>query len=496
MSVDGAAPTLLRADGVVKRFGGVTAVESGSLEVRAGELKGLVGPNGCGKSTLLNVIAGRIAPDAGEVTIGGEPIHFGKFRAVQGQGIVLVPQELALAPEDRVWEACVLGAEPARGGLVDRRAARRRVQAVLDVLEHDLDLDAPTHTLSPVDQRLLTIVRGAARPDVRLLIFDEPTAGLPHHEAVKVLRVLQRLTNEQRSLILVSHHIDEVVAACDSVSVMRDGRTVRELRGADVERDTIVGLLVNGVDVNAGVDRGDASPPADDPVLTMDRVEGRHLRGPSLTVHRGEIVGVVGLLASGADELIAMAIGAEHPTAGAVRVGGGQVAPRDPHRALRAGVGFVSGQRTRMVIDGLTVGEHVALPSLERFATAGIVSGRRERRWAREQIDALDVRGAPGAPMRSLSGGHQQRALFARWLDADVDLLVVDQPTVGVDLVGRAYILRAMRSLADGRALLVAGEPEELVAVCDRVLCLQRGKIVATLTGSDVLERNILSAIT
>lgn len=505
---------LLEARGIVKRFGGVTAVADGNMTIRAGEMKGLIGPNGCGKSTLLNALSGRIRPDEGEVLLGGEPLPLGRYREVQHRGVVLVAQELALAPEDLAWQSVVLGSEPRRRGFVDRRAARRRAQEALEMLGHDVDLDAPTHTLSPVEQRLLTIARGAGRPGVRILIFDEPTAGLPHHEAVRVIETLRGLVTPVRSLVLVSHHLDEVVEACDSVSLMRDGRNVRVLDGDEVRKDEIVDLLVGAASpraettgtARAGVP-GAAVRPVDAPgtaaeadvagdaVARLEDVHAEHLRGVSLEARRGEVVGVAGLLASGVDDVLGLLTGERRAARGTVRVGARQVMVRSPHAALRAGVGYVSGQRSRMVIGSMTVAEHVSLSALGRFRRAGLVSRRGERAWVEQQLDALGVKGAPDAPMTSLSGGNQQRALFARWLDSDVDLLVIDQPTVGVDIVGRGYILDAVRAMSGTRAVVVAGEPEELVSVCDRVVCLRRGTVARQLVGDEITEAEILNAI-
>lgn len=491
---------LLEARGIVKRYGGVTAVADGNMTIRAGEMKGLIGPNGCGKSTLLNALCGRIRPDEGEVLLGGEPLPLGRYREVQQRGVVLVAQELAVAPEDLAWQSVVLGSEPRRRGFVDRRAARRRAQEALEMLGHHVDLDAPTHTLTPVEQRLLTIARGAGRPGVRILIFDEPTAGLPHHEAVRVIDTLRGLVTPERSLVLVSHHLDEVVEACDSVSLMRDGRNVRVLDGDEVRKDEIVDLLVGSalprVAASSAVVRAEPRDGTDqDAVATLENVHAEHLRGVSFSARRGEVVGVAGLLASGVDDVLGLLTGARRPSAGAVRVGARQLAVRTPNAALRAGVGFVSGQRSLMVIGSMTVAEHVSLSAVDRFRRVGIVSRRRERSWVEKQLAALGVKGEPDAPMTSLSGGNQQRALFARWLDSDVDLLVIDQPTVGVDIVGREYILDAVRSMADRRGIVVAGEPEELVSVCDRVLCLRRGTVADELVGDRITEAEILNAI-
>jgi len=224
-------------------------------------------------------------------------------------------------------------------------------------------------------------------------------------------------------------------------------------------------------------------------------VSGEFLDGVSLSVRRGEVVGIAGILGSGASEVIQLLSGQRQPREGQVKVGAAQVTPSAPHTALRSGVGFVSGDRANLVIRQMTVSEHVALPALERLRSRlRLVSKSRERKWVEESLGALSVKGKPEAPMTSLSGGNQQRALMARWVGLPVDVLVVDQPTVGVDLAGRAQLLAVVRKLAAERGVVITAEPEELAMVCDRVVCLRRGSVAAELTGDAVTEEEILHA--
>ncbi|HEU0019511.1 MAG TPA: sugar ABC transporter ATP-binding protein [Thermoleophilaceae bacterium] len=485
----------LSVTGVAKRFGGVRAVRDGNLTVRRGELHGLVGPNGSGKSTLLNVVSGLLRPDAGSVVFEGNPLELGHYRKIQDQGVYLVPQEMSFAPDDEVWENVTLGAEPIRRGIVRRRAARAAAARALHLLGRDIDVNAVSGALSPVEQRLVTIARGVVRPGVRLLILDEPTAGLPHHDAKRVMESLHQIVSPDRAVILVSHHIDDVAAACHAVTVMRDGKTVTELRGEAVRTDDIVDLLVAGAPLEAIRDESAAPVEAGDELIDVEQAAGRSLRGVSFAVRRGEVVGLAGVLGSGSGETIEFVSGQSRPDDGTVRVGRDASDPSTPHRAFRAGVGYISGERARLVIEDMTVGEHVSLPVVGQFGRVGVVSRGRERTWVNRSLDALSVKGEGSAPMRSLSGGNQQRALLARWIGADVDVLVVDQPTVGVDIAGRAQLLRALRDLARERAILLAAEPEELAATCDRVLCLRRGEIARELTGDDITEGAIIRAI-
>jgi ribose transport system ATP-binding protein len=492
--------SLLAVDGVSKRYGGIQAVADGNLHVEPGEMMGLVGPNGCGKSTMLNVVCGVVKPDSGTVLFDGEPLPLGQYRKTQARGVLLVAQELALAPLDTVWQCIALGAEPLDAGMwVNRRRAKKMAAAALETLEHDLSLDAPVGTLSPVDRRIVMIARGAAHPHVRLLILDEPTAGLPHEEAAQVIGAMKKLTDANRSLVLVSHHIEDIVAACRRVTLMRDGRTYRTLEGEEVNKEGIVRLLL--ASVSAMVEKPEPAEQRTatlgDEVAILDDVHGQYLSGVSLSVRRGEVVGIAGILGSGQSEVVQMLTGQTSPKSGKVRVGAKLISPSGPHKALQHGVGFVTGDRPNQVIKTMTVSEHVALPALGRLTVGGLVSKAKERKWVKESLAALTVKGEPGAAMTSLSGGNQQRALMSRWNGLTVDALVVDQPTVGVDLAGRKQILEVLRSLAreKDQGIVMAAEPDELEVVCDRVICLRRGQIGTELSGDEITEERILGAI-
>jgi ABC-type sugar transport system ATPase subunit len=464
---------------VSKRYGGIQAVAEGNLRVGRGEMMGLVGPNGCGKSTMLNIVAGVVKPDGGTVVFDGEPLPLGRYRETQNRGVLLVAQELALAPNDTVWESVVLA-------------------AAIALLGHELPLGVPVSSLTPVERRLVTIARGAAHPHVRLLILDEPTAGLPHHEAVHVIEAMHKLVGGDRSVILVSHHIEDIVAACSKVTLMRDGRTTRTLVGDEVNKDAIVRLLLASVSkeqLEAATER--VASELGHEVATLDDVHGLHLNGVTLRAQRGEVLGIAGILGSGASEVMELLTGQRQPVSGSVTVGEDGRRPSAPHTTIGNKVGYVSGDRSNLVFKGMSVEEHVSLPGLDRFSALGFISRRRQRQWVKGSLDALSVKGAPEAPMTSLSGGNQQRALMARWVqDEGAELLVVDQPTVGVDIAGRRQLLEVLRELARSRGVVVAAEPDELAAVCDRVVCLSRGKVVRELAADQVQEDLIVSAIT
>jgi ribose transport system ATP-binding protein len=486
---------LLEVRGLSKRYGGVQALDGAALTVRRGEMHGLIGPNGSGKSTLLSIVAGATKADAGELCFDGAELSGGHLRRVRRAGIHLVAQELTVVPGVPVWENVVLGAAPARQGFVRRRAGRRAAAAAFERLGVDVPVDQLTGTLAPVDQRLAMIAQGVAQDDARLLILDEPTAGLPAEESHRVIAAIAGLVDDRRSVLVVSHHLDELVSCCHSVTALRDGRTAAQLRGDEVSKEVLVDLLLSGVDV-ADEDLQEVDRPAlGDVLVRLDEARIGPLAGLSFEARRGEIVGVAGLLGAGVDEVLDVLVGARRAQSGTVAVGADGVAPSSPHRAVRAGVGFLTGDRAQAVVPKLSVNEHVWLPPGRRLRNLGFVRRRAERRGAAGHLRTLEVKGAPEAPMRSLSGGNQQRALLARWLATDVDVLVVDRPTVGVDIAGRAALLETLRALADRRAVVISADADELATICDRVVCLRKGRKVATLEGPNLRESAILDAI-
>jgi ABC-type sugar transport system ATPase subunit len=480
--------SLLEVREAHKRYGGIRALDGADLTVAEGEMHGLIGPNGSGKSTLLSIVAGAVKPDAGELRFAGEPLAGGHLRRVRRAGIHLVAQELTVVPGVPVWENVVLGAAPARSGFVRRRAGRRIAAAAFERLGVQVPVDCATGELAPVDQRLTMIAQGVAQQDARLLILDEPTAGLPAEESHRVIAAIAGLVDEHRSVLVVSHHLDELVSCCHSVTALRDGRTEAELHGDQVRKDTLVELLLSGVDVAETETRRTEHGEI---LVRLEAAAAGRVCELSFEARRGEVVGVAGLMGAGVDEVLGVLAGLRRLDSGTLAVGPAGVAPASPNRAVRAGVGFLTGDRSRAVVPKLSVSEHVYLPPSRGL----FVRRRRECRMAAEHLRALEVKGRPEAPMRSLSGGNQQRALLARWLATEVDVLVVDRPTVGVDIAGRAALLETLRSLADRRAVVISAEADELATVCDRVVCLRKGRKVATLAGAALTESAIVDAI-
>ena len=489
----GAAELALELRGIVKHFGPVKANDGIDLQLRRGEIHALLGENGAGKSTLMNVVFGMARPDAGEIRLGGAPVVIGSPREAMANGIGMVFQHFMLIPVMTAAENLVLGAEPRRRGLLDLRAARRRVA---DLSEHHglgVDPDARVEDMSVGQQQRLEILRALDR-GAEILVLDEPTAVLTAQETAELVRVLQALRAQGTSIIFISHKLQEVFAVADRVTVLRRGRSVQTLDTATADEPTLARLMV-GRDVVLRVEKEPGTPGA--PTLEVEDLHVADDRGlpavdgVSLRVHAGEIVAVAGIDGNGQSELIEAITGLRTPAAGRISVAGRDITRCDARGSRAAGVAHIAEDRQRrgLVLD-FTVAENLALRDYRRESRLGLMSPRRILDRARHLVAEFDVRGGePDTPCRSLSGGNQQKVVIAREVSGNPDALVAAQPTRGLDVGAiEAVHRRLLAERADGRAiLLVTLELDEVRALADRILVLYGGRIVGELppTASD-----------
>ncbi len=495
--------------GIAKRFGGVHALRGVDLDLRAGEVHALLGENGAGKSTLINILSGVVTDYDGEISMGGTPVRFTGPAAAQAAGIATIHQELDLVPALSVAENLVLGREPrTRLRTLDRRAMTRAARDWLALLGADLDPRRPVGSLRVGEQQLVEIAK-ALSVDARVLIMDEPTAALADAEVRRLMSTIRALRERGVAVVYISHRLEEIEHIADRATVLRNGEVAGTLRPDPDQRRRIITLMV-GRPPEALFDAGPASP-VGPTVLTVDdlAVRPRVTRpgrcepaGVSLTVHAGEIVGLAGLMGAGRTELLETLYGAGPPghRTGLVRLAGRPYAPRGPRDALRAGVGFVPEDRRRsaLVLDH-PVGRSIVLAALRRITTAGIIRPGRERDAVRQQITALAIKTPSAtAPVGALSGGNQQKVVFARHLLTRPRLLLLDEPTRGVDVGAKAEIYRLLRRLADdGMGIVLASsELPELIGVCDRIVVLHGGRTVAELPAGGCTGEDILTAAT
>jgi ribose transport system ATP-binding protein len=484
----------LEIRGLSKTFAGQVALDRVDLTVRAGQVHALVGQNGSGKSTLIKVLAGYHRPDPGAVArVRGRDLTLGSAVAAHEAGIRFVHQDLGLVLELDAVENLMLGLSYPRGTLgrirwreAVRQARERTARAGLDI-----DLRRPVGELGLADRTGLAIAR--ALPDTErgaaVLVLDEPTAALPDADVRRLLATMRALCAAGHSVLVVSHHLDEVLDVADRVSVLRDGRMVATAEAAGLDHDTL-GRLMVGHDLALSTGRSAPVVAGGDPVLALDVVAGGTVAGLTARVHRGETVGVAGLSGSGR-ETVAGLLSGRLPRTGHVAVDGRPVRAASPAAALAAGLAFVPGERARYgVFPNLTVRQNLTLGSLRRHVRHGYVDARSERREVRRWIDefAIVTRG-PDALVTTLSGGNQQKVLVARALRRAPAVLVLDDPTAGIDVKARAAVHAILEDhTARGLAVLLAStDSDELARLCDRVLVLGHGRIVRTLhRGTDL----------
>ncbi len=502
MTPGAAAAPLLDAEGVHKRYGGVHALRGVRLAVRAGEVHGLAGENGAGKSTLINVLAGAVRRDEGRVAFDGREVDFRTPAESQAAGIAVIHQELATLPTLSVAENLFMGRLPARGGWVDRGAMHRRARALLAEVGLDVDPRALVRDLSLSNQQLVEIAK-ALSAGAKLLVMDEPSASLTEHEARNLLALVRRLRAQGVAILYVTHRLAELFAVCDRITVFRDGAHVATVDAADTTPAAVVGLMVGRELAAAAAHRERHA--GGDAVLEVRGLtrraapgeEGRvALDGVSLEVRRGEIVGMAGLVGAGRSEVARAVFGADRFDAGEVRLDGRPVRFRSPADAIRAGVGMVPEDRKGLALFlDKPVRWNVSMAALPALARRGVIPGRRERALAADYVDRLRVR-TPGieAAVRQLSGGNQQKTVLARWLATDPRLLILDEPTHGVDVGAKAEIYELVRALArDGLAiLLISSELPEVLDLSDRIVVMRAGRVAATLDRAAADERTVM----
>jgi rhamnose transport system ATP-binding protein len=485
------------ASHVSKSFPGVRALRDVSFELEAGEVHGLVGENGAGKSTLVKMIAGAYTPDEGLIEVSGHALHSGDPRAAAAAGVATIYQELTTVPELSAAENVFLGHPPRRLGVVQRRAMRRQFAGIAERVGVELDPKARAGSLSVALRQMLEIMRALAAGR-RVLIMDEPTASLGPHEREALYRTVRELRASGHSIIYITHDLDEVLALADRVTVMREGQVVQTRPASEWNAGSLVESMLGRAHRPASTRRVAVS---DEDAL---RVEGLSmpgaLRDVDLHVRRGEILGIAGLVGSGRSELLRALAGAEPTAHGRMLVRGQEVSwPRSVRAALARGIALAPEDRkAEGLVLGLSGATNVVLSDLGEVASAGVISRRRVREQARRASErlAFDPKRL-SAPAGTLSGGNQQKLVISKWLHRRPDVLLLDEPTRGVDVGAKLELYDHARRLADeGMAIVVvSSELEEVVEVSDRVLVFAQGQAIATLAHGEATVERILALV-
>jgi len=484
---------LLEIRDVSKSFPGVRALKGVSLTLPPSHVLGLVGENGAGKSTLMKILAGAYTADTGTVAVDGTVLHHGPSAALHA-GIAVIYQELSLVPDMTVTENVLLGRMPSRGGLVDRRAARARAREVLErVGLGGLDPDRRTSTLGLNVRQLVEIAKALAQ-DARILVMDEPSAALQRDDIATLFSVVRDLRREGIGVIYISHHLEEIFEVCDSAMVMRDGLAVESRPITGWTEEALVRAMV-------ARDLDEMYPwrprPLGDVVLQVDDlVQKPRVRGVSLSVRAGEIVGVAGIAGAGRTELLKAIAGATPPTAGVVRVEGRAVSTRSTRHGLRAGIVYAPEDRkTEGLVLGASIEDNVVLSNLGAVSRGGVVDRRARRSLAERVVERFSVK-ASGITQEAgkLSGGNQQKVILGRVTQTGPKVILLDEPTRGIDVAAKAEIYGHVLRLAEQGAavVLVSSELPELLGMSDRITVMRQGRLVADLTREQADQETVM----
>lgn len=489
------AQPLLRAEGISKAFPGVQALDQVSLEIFPGEIHGLVGENGAGKSTLIRILAGVLRPDEGRIFWQGHPVEIADPRHARRLGIAVIHQELSLLPNLSVAHNLFLGREP-RGwlGILDHRTMAREARRILAGLEMDLDPGALAGTLPFAQRQMLEIAR-AVSEDARLLIMDEPTSALSEREIARLFELLRELKSRGVSVLFISHRLEEVFRIADRITVLRDGRHIGTFPTAEVTPSAVVRMMV-GREIREMFVRS-GSPGAEIALEVRGLSRPGAFRDISLEIRRGEIVGLFGLVGAGRSEVARALFGLDPVDRGEIRIDGKPVRIRSSADAIAAGMAFIPEDRKAQALF-LSMGmrSNIAISALHRLARMGFLWGSQLEAWTWPYIRQLDIRPPrPSMPVRHLSGGNQQKVVIARWLMLRPKILIMDEPTRGIDVGAKAEIHAWMDRLArEGMAILmISSELPEVLGMSDRILVMREGRIVGRLARGEATADRILA---
>jgi ABC-type sugar transport system ATPase subunit len=481
--------------GVTKRYSGTLALDKVDFSVSAGEVRALLGRNGAGKSTLIRMLAGVEKPDEGAVLIAGTPLHASGAAEATARGVATVYQELSLVGSMSVADNFFMGSWPHRHGLVDDQSMRHEAQAALYDLGVDVDPFALVESLGIADQQMVEIAR-AFRSDCRLLILDEPSSALAEREVSVLLERVRRIATRGVAVIYVTHRIDEVRQVADSLTILRDGKHVETSPVARRSTEDVVHLMLGDIVMPSVARRDRATSSAASLLVARGLAIPPRIKEVSFELWGGEVLGIAGVLGAGRAELLRCIAGADHLARGEILLEGQHVEGRSVGAMLRLGVGLASEDRKRdSVIAKLGVDENIVLSDWKAVSRWGMLSKNKKRDSAVRLTTELSIK-VPylSAPLRTLSGGNQQKAVLARLLHARARVLLLNEPTRGVDVGAKAQLYGFISDLASKgiAVIVVSSEFEELVLVCDRVMILRAGRICGEVTGDELTLQNLL----
>ena len=485
----------MRVEAVSKRYGGVQALDQVNFDLRYGEVHALVGENGAGKSTLIKVLGGIVPRSGGRIIFEGAEVHYQRPIEALQAGIAIIHQELAMMPSLTVIENMYMGRMPGRFGIVNWAELERRTHQAMALIDLHVDPYTPVQELTISQRQMIEIAR-ALSADAKLIIMDEPNSSLTQAESERLFSVIESLKARGIAIIYVSHKIEEVLRISNRITVFRDGRYVGTVDRQDASERRIIGMMVG-----RELDRSIISTAEHigDVLLDVRNLTGAGFRNVSFELRKGEILAFSGLVGAGRSEVASAIFGATQPTAGEILFCGRRVHFRSPQEAIRAGIAMV--QEDRKVLSlfmNMTIERNITMAQLP-FMSRGVTSDRVERRLAQQMVGALDIRLASlDEPVSSLSGGNQQKTVLGRWLATKPKLLILDEPTHGVDVGAKAEIYALIRALAaEGMGvLLISSELPEVLALAHRIVVMHEGRITGILNREDATEEKLMAYAT
>lgn len=489
---------LIRVSQLSKSYGGVQALAGVSLDIRPGEVHALCGENGAGKSTLIKILSGVAEPDSGTVQVNGQPLSPGSVSAAEAMGVAVMHQESTVFPDLDAVDNLFVGRELRRHGglLLDRPAMRRQTGELLDSLGERIDPTRPVGEL-PLAQRQMVAMARALSRRCRLLIMDEPTASLSARETEVLLQLVRKLRRQGVSVLYVSHRLEEVFQIADRVSVLRDGQLVETRSAANLDTEKLIRMMV-GREAAELVDRKEQAGTIGEVVLQVDGLTRTGVfRDVSFQVRSGEVVGMAGLVGAGRSEVARALFGIDARQSGTVTLAGQELPSGNVEAAMRRGLALVPEDRQHEgLVLPMTVGANLSLAALGSLTRGGLIDADRERKLVEQQIENLSIRTAgTEVPADTLSGGNQQKLVLGKWLARRPRMLILDEPTRGVDVGAKSQLHRLIRQLAaEGMAtLMISSELPEVLAVSDRILVMREGRLAGELPGAAATPEDVLA---
>ena len=487
---------LLEVKNVNKQFNGIQVLHDVCFDMTAGEVHALMGENGAGKSTIIKIITGVYTKDSGDIYISGEKVEIHERQDARRHGVSVIYQELSLIPALTVTENIFLGQELTTKGLLKRKEMRKYVAELIEKYEFELSPDAVVDTLGMAQRQMVEILKALSQ-DAKLIIMDEPTSSLSASEQEKLFETIDSLRKKGASILYISHRLEEVYRLSDRLTVMRDGRVVGVLRKDEIVPQTVTTMMI-GKEVIEGASGHTSQNRREDMVLEVKNLSySTILKDVSFKAYGGEILGIGGLVGSGRTELISCIYGARKQSGGTITFNGKPVS-KSIIKNIKQGFALVpEDRRNEGFVPGLSTQRNLALPSYDTLASAGLVSNRREVNWAQKAIKDYDIRPAmKNFPVGSMSGGNQQKTVIGRWLARNPKVLLLDEPTVGIDVGVKSELYRMVTELADAGAIVivVSSDLPELVSLSDRILVMHNGSFFEEFTRATATQQAILLA--